>query len=119
MSRLLFVSPNPAPAAETRQSAERAFTVSLAFSGFRCVLQYVLLPFVLPVLGIAAEAAAPVYLLISFAAVVSIITSLRRFWKVGYQYRWQYLAMAVVILAMLAVFILTDLSQFTALAQPQ
>lgn len=115
MSRLLFVETHDtaAAAAETTQSAERAFGLSLAMSGIRCVLQYVLLPFVLPVLGIAAEAAAPVYLGISLVAIVSIIASLRRFWKVRYHYRWQYLAMALVMLAMLAVFILTDISAMT------
>lgn len=111
MSRLLFVdvdesTPN---AAATTQRAERAFGLSLAFSGIRCILQYVVLPFVLPLLGIAAGAASTINLVISLLAVVAIISSLRRFWKVRYQYRWQYLAVAVVTLAILATFILMDL----------
>lgn len=109
MGRLLFVDVQPQPAGSA-ETAKNAFGLSLAFSAIRCILQYVLLPFVLPVLGIAAGAATPIYLLISVLAVVAIISSLRRFWKIGYRYRWQYLAIALVTLGMLAVFIQTDLA---------
>jgi hypothetical protein len=116
MSRLLCVDMHPASAdaVEKTRRAERAFGLSLAFSGLRCILQYVLLPFVLPLLGIAADAATPIYLIISLLAVVSIVASLRRFWRVRYQYRWQYLAMALVTLAMLAAFIQMDLTAIAA-----
>ena len=111
MGRLLFVDmgEQPADAAATTQRAERAFGLSLAFSGIRCILQYVVLPFVLPLLGIATSAASQINLVISLLAVVAIISSLRRFWKVRYHYRWQYLAVALVTLAVLATFILMDL----------
>jgi len=111
MGRLLFVDmrEQPADAKATTERAERAFGLSLAFSGIRCVLQYVVLPFVLPLLGIATSAASQINLVISLLAVVAIISSLRRFWKVRYHYRWQYLAVALVTLAILTTFILMDL----------
>lgn len=112
MSRLLFVDMRDphADAEDKTKRAERAFGLSLAFSGVRCILQYAILPFVLPVLGIAADAATHINLIISLLAIVAIVSSLRRFWKVRYQYRWQYLAMALVTLAVLAAFIQMDLS---------
>lgn len=109
MGRLLFVNVQP-QSADSAETAKNAFGLSLAFSAIRCILQYVLLPFVLPVLGIATGAAAPIYLLISVLAVVAIVSSLRRFWKIRYRYRWQYLAIALVTLGMLVVFIQTDLA---------
>jgi ABC-type iron transport system FetAB permease component len=111
MSRLLFVDmrQQPADPQATTQRAERAFGLSLAFSGLRCILQYVVLPFVLPLLGIAASAATHINFVISLLAVTAVIASLRRFWKVRYHYRWQYLAVALVTLAILATFILMDL----------
>ena len=111
MGRLLFVdmTDQPADATTTTKRAERAFGLSLAFSGIRCVLQYVVLPFVLPLLGIATSAGTYINFAISLLAVVAVISSLRRFWKVRYQYRWQYLAVALVTLAILTTFILMDL----------
>jgi hypothetical protein len=115
MSRLLFVpplEPSVDEAATTRR-AERAFTLSLMFSGVRCLLQYAVLPFVLPVLGIAAGAASYINLVITVLAVVSIIASLRRFWRVGYRYRWQYLGVALVTLVIFAFYIQMDLTAVT------
>ncbi len=91
------------------QHAERTFGASILFSGIRCVLQYAILPFVLPIIGIAAETATPVMLAINVLAIVSIFLSLRRFWQIGYKYRWQYLVVALAALAVLIAFIALDL----------
>jgi hypothetical protein len=125
MGRLLFLEDVPAvpsydpaqkgdapnPQAET---AERAFGFSLLFSGIRCVLQYAVLPFLLPAIGIAASAAVPVLMVINVLAIVSIFFSLRRFWKVGYKYRWQYLGVAIVALVLLAFFLVMDITTMQA-----
>ena len=84
MSRLLFIdqrSLHAAAAAEIAQTrrAENALTISLLFSGVRCILQYVVLPFFLPIFGVAADATVPILLLINLIAMVSIFLSLRRF----------------------------------------
>lgn len=125
MGRLLFLEQVPAapecdvlcqadaPQAEA-ESAERAFGFSLLFSGVRCVLQYAVLPFLLPAIGIAASAAVPVLMVINILAIISIFFSLRRFWKVGYKYRWQYLGVAVVALVILAFFLMMDIGTIQA-----
>lgn len=112
VGRILFVDVQPVAADANTQSerrTENAFGLSLLFSGVRCILQYAILPFVLPMLGIAADAAVPLMLAISVLALVSIVASVRRFWRIGYRYRWQYLGVAVVALILLATFILLDL----------
>ena len=112
IGRLLFVEVLPAaasPARGSEQRAERAFGFSLIFSGVRCILQYAILPFVLPVIGVTSEAAVPISLAINLVAITLIIYSLRRFWKIGYRYRWQYLGIAVVALVLLVAFIALDL----------
>ncbi len=122
MGRLLFLEEVPTaysreegnapdPQAET---AERAFGFSLLFSGVRCILQYAILPFLLPAIGIASSAAVPVLLVINVLAIVSIFFSLRRFWKVGYKYRWQYLGVAIVALVLLAFFLVMDITTIQA-----
>ena len=119
MSRLLLIN-SPADetatgnaAAQTR-SAENALTLSLMFSGTRCILQYVLLPFLLPVVGIAADAAIPVLLLINLIAMASIFFSLRRFWTIGYKHRWPYLGVALAALTLLLAFTMYDIIKLQA-----
>ena len=116
MTRLLLVKPL-APAYESAyeasatRSAENALTLSLMFSGMRCILQYVLLPFLLPVVGIAADAAVPILLLINVLAMMSIYFSLRRFWTIGYAHRWRYLVVAAAALVLLVAFTIYDIAK--------
>ena len=86
-------------------------TLSLMFSGARCILQYVLLPFLLPIVGIAAEATLPILLLINLVAMASIFFSLRRFWTIGYAHRWRYLVVATAALVLLVAFTVYDFSK--------
>ena len=117
MAQLLLVKPAPiygrGEAGPTRR-AENALTFSLVFSGLRCLLQYVLLPFLLPVLGIAADATVPILLLINILAMVSIFFSLRRFWTILYAHRWRYLVVAATALALLVAFTIYDIAQMAA-----
>lgn len=122
MSRLLFIdqrgripvasvashaSHDPA---QTRR-AENALTISLLFSGFRCILQYALLPFLLPILGVAADATVPILLLINLIAMASIFLSLRRFWTIAYKHRWSYLLVAMAALTLLIAFTAYDIAK--------
>ena len=114
MTRLLFVKSGGRTVAvgdeaALKRGAENALTLSLMFSGARCILQYALLPFLLPIIGIAAEATLPILLLINVVAIVSIFFSLRRFWTIGYAHRWRYLVVAGAALVLLAAFTVYDI----------
>jgi len=112
VGRILGVSPQPQPAAANTNAevgkAERVFGLSLLFSGVRCILQYAIFPFVLPLIGIASSAALPVTLTINVVAIVSIVFSLRRFWQIRYARRWEYLVVAVVALVVMISFIVME-----------
>ena len=114
MGRLLFIRERQAPmsadlVASRKRQAENALTLSLLFSGARCVMQYALLPFLLPIIGIAAEATIPILLSINVIAMVSIFFSLRRFWTIGYKHRWTYLVVAGAALTLLIAFTAYDI----------
>jgi len=107
--------PTAAPdAAKSTRKAENALTLSLAFSGARCILQYAVLPFLLPLVGVAADATAPILLLINLVAMASIYLSLRRFWTIGYAHRWRYLVVAAAALVLLAAFTAYDIVKLGA-----
>ncbi len=117
MSRLLFLPAAGGGAqttADAARGAENALTASLLFSGARCLLQYVLLPFLLPIVGIAADATVPILLLINLIAMASIFFSLRRFWAVGYAHRWRYLVVAAAALTLLIAFTIYDILKLQA-----
>ncbi len=114
MARLLLIRSGAGLAAAEseaalKRGAENALTLSLMFSGARCILQYALLPFLLPIVGIAADATVPILLLINLIAMISIFFSLRRFWTIGYAHRWRYLLVAAAALALLAAFTVYDI----------
>lgn len=112
IGRLLLVQPTPAVQKQESEAedAERAFSFALLFSGVRCIIMYVILPFVLPVIGIAGNFSIYLDIVINIVAIVAIIYSLRRFWQVDYKRKWQYLPVALVALFLLGAFIALDLS---------
>ncbi|MFQ3646242.1 MAG: hypothetical protein SNJ54_07250 [Anaerolineae bacterium] len=112
VGRILGVQPQPVVANPNGEvgRAERLFGFSLLFSGVRCILQYAIFPFVLPLIGIASSAALPITLTINIIAIVSIVASLRRFWRIRYARRFEYLAVAVVALIIMTAFIVMEVS---------
>jgi hypothetical protein len=61
VGRLLWVDvPARSNAIGDARNAERAFGFSLMMSAVRCILQYVVLPFVLPLVGTASDSVLPV-----------------------------------------------------------
>lgn len=125
MARLLFVTPeNTTPtqaettdASEIIERAENAFSFALLFSGVRCIIMYVVLPFILPLIGVIGTFSIWLDIGINLIAIVAIIYSLRRFWIVDYKRKWQYLPVAVVALFLLVAFIGLDISMLLENAQ--
>lgn len=81
---------------------------SLAISAARCLITYVLVPVLAPVIGLTDVLTHPLsILLLSVAAVMSVI-SLRRVWMADHRLRWPYSAFVAVVLVSLAVAISFD-----------
>lgn len=109
IARVLFISPQPANANASVKTAERAFGYSLLLSAVRCIIKYVLLPFVLPLIGIAGGLAIGITLVINVIAIISLIASVRTLWRINYSRKWSYLAVAVAAMVFIGFFILFDL----------
>jgi len=111
IARILFVRPQKEVYTEERPAqAENAFSFALVFSGVRCIIMYVIFPFVLPIIGLAGDFAGWLDVGINFVAIGAIIFSLRRFWTINYNRKWQYFPVAMVALVLLTAFIALDLS---------
>lgn len=94
-------TPLPAP-------AQRALNYALLLSALRCTMQYVMLPFVLPWIGVAATIPPWVTLALGALALGSLARNVRYLWRVRHARRWSYLVLASIMAAALLVFVTVD-----------
>lgn len=107
MRRLLRL-PTNAPTGSA-SDAQKAFQTSLLVATVRCLLMYIFLPFVLPVIGVASGVGPWLGLVISIVAVVAVTMSIRRFWRADHSKRWHYTVLGAVVIAFMAYLIVTDI----------
>lgn len=98
--RRLLRIPEPSPSAERSEAAERLFSVAMILSGLRCTLSYVVIPFVLPALGLGAVASfgPEIGIPVGVAALVFDVRGIRRFHVAQHRWRW---AMTAIYLAVI------------------
>jgi hypothetical protein len=108
MRRILGL-PVDAPAG-TAEGARKAFQTSLLVATVRCLLMYIVFPFVLPAIGLASDVGPAIGLAISVAAIVCIVMSMRRFWRADHPMRWWYGALGGAVLCFLGVLVVIDLT---------
>jgi hypothetical protein len=109
--RLLRIPDGP-PAPEG--AAQRAFSTSILVSATRCLLTYIVLPFLAPVLGLAAGVGPAVGIPIGIVAIVANILTIRRFWAADHRWRWAYTAIALTVIALLLVLMVEDILDLVA-----
>ena len=109
--RLLFLAPPPASTEVPLNNdvgdeeevvpatpGERAFSFSLFISATRCTLQYVLLPVVLPLIGLTTDISLPLVIVLDLLAITMLVRSLRYFWQTRHPRRFDMLPLSSVIL---------------------
>jgi len=95
-------------AAVSEASAQRLFNVSMALSGLRCLLSYVVLPVVTPALGAAARVGPAIGVPIAIVALVFDVMAVRRFWAANHRWRWGISAVYVAVMAMVLGLLISD-----------
>lgn len=101
MRRLLRIDPD-APKMSLVQ-ANRAFERSVTISALRCITTYLLLPFVLPLIGLSGAVGPFVSIALSVVSVVFITISARRFFGSDHPWRWVHAVIGAIVLLVLAV----------------
>ena len=80
-------------------------------SGVRCLLTYLAIPLLVPIVSLAGWLATPVNLALCGLAVVNGIVSARRFWASDHRHRWLYTAFIAVVFVVLAIALAADLGR--------
>lgn len=106
MRRMLRL-PVDGPKASANE-ARKAFQTSLMVATVRCLLMYIVFPFVLPAIGVASGVGPWIGLPISLAAIVAITMSIRRFWRADHSKRWHYTVFGGLVICFLAVLVVRD-----------
>ena len=109
MRRLLRL-PVDGPSASP-DAARRAFQTSIMVATVRCLLMYIVFPFVLPALGLASGVGPLIGIPISVIAVTAIVMSIRRFWRSDHSKRWHYTVLGGVVIAFLIGLVVVDLTE--------
>lgn len=106
MRRVLRLPATIDPAAS--EAGRNAMTTSLLVSAVRCLLMYIVLPFVAPAVTKAGGVTGAIGLVVDVIALVAITASVRRFFAAHDRRRWQYTGFAAVVVCFLAVFLAID-----------
>jgi hypothetical protein len=109
MRRVLRL-PTEGPAASAAD-ARRAFQTSLMVATVRCLLMYIVFPFVLPAVGLSTGVGPLIGLPISAVAIVAIVMSIRRFWRADHSKRWHYTILGTTVIGFLVVLVVLDLAE--------
>lgn len=110
MRRLLVL---PEGQTSTAAEARSAFQKSLFISTCRCLLMYIVFPFVLPAVGIARGVGPIIGVAIGVLAIVSITYSIRRFWRADHNQRWAYTIFGTTIIGFLIFLAVKDVAGLT------
>lgn len=80
-------------------------------SGIRCLVTYLLVPVLVPIIGFAGIVAAPIGILLCIVAGVSGVYSVRRFWASNHRCRWMYTWFIAIVFVVLAIALVTDIAR--------
>lgn len=102
------------PQAETPEinefKAQRAFSWAIVISGIRCLIAYILLPFIIPIIGLAEGVGPWLGIGISLVAIAANVMSIRRFARSNHRWRIPVIAINCAVIALLLVLLALDVS---------
>lgn len=107
MRRLLRV---PVDASGNVRSAQSLFSASIAVSAVRCLITYVMLPLLAPVLDLTGGIGPVIGLVVGTVSMVAVVIAVRRFWLADHAWRWRYTVLATGILVLLTVGAVQDVA---------
>jgi hypothetical protein len=89
--------------------AQNSFSKSIAISGMRCLVTYVALPLLAPIVDLSGAAGPILGLLLGTVSMVAIVFSSRRFFAADHKWRWAYTGIGAGIFVLLIVSAVYDL----------
>lgn len=99
----------PQTAAVTNAQVYSTFQRSMFISAVRCLLTYIVLPFVLPAVGFAKGVGPVIGIAIGLVALTFNVFTIRRFHIAAHKWRWHYTAIVSGVMVLLLVLMVQDI----------
>ncbi len=109
MCRLLFVPSCPAPVRS--RDVQRMFSTGILLSALRCLLTYVVLPLLGPVLGLTGGVGPAIGLPLAAVALVFDVIGVRRFWVADHRSKWSATFVYAGVMALVLALMVLDVVQ--------
>ena len=103
----------PQVALVTPDTATRTFSTSMVISGVRCLLAYVVFPWLLPLLGVTGGVGPGVGLAIGTVAIGFNVWSIVRFWRFGHRLKWIVVPINITVILLLLILLGFDVADLT------
>jgi len=105
--RVLCIPQTTRPVKE--KQTYRLFNVSIFLSALRCLLTYIVLPVVSPLLGAATDVGVTVGIPLAVVALVFDVRAIRRFFLADHRWRWPMAGLYVVVMALVTALLISDI----------
>jgi hypothetical protein len=90
-------------------STHRIFGASILLSATRCLLSYIVLPILLPLLGLARGVGPIVSIPVGVLALTFDVLGIRRFWLADHHQKWMFSALYAVVGTMVFTLLVVDI----------
>lgn len=112
-TRPTSTAPTPTTADDQNEAA-RLFSLSIVISGTRCLLTYIVFPWVLPVLGIAGGVGPVIGVVVGLVAIAFNLLSIRRWRASGHAWRVPLMTLNSIVIVFLVVLVVIDVSRLVS-----
>jgi hypothetical protein len=92
------------------EQAQRIFSISIVISGLRCLLSYIIFPFILPFIGLAGNLTPYIGLVIGIVALIFDVIGIRRFFIALHRLRWLVSVIYAGVMTLVCILIAIDMS---------
>jgi hypothetical protein len=106
-------APTGRPTGEQLEAA-RIFSLSMVVSGVRCLLTYIVFPWILPLLGLAGGVGPAVGVFVGVVAIAFNVLSIRRFRSSTISWRRPLMALNSLVIAFLVVLVVLDVGELVS-----
>ena len=94
-------------------TATRTFSFSMVISGVRCVMAYVVFPWLLPILGVTEGVGPGLGLAIGTVAIGFNVWSILRFWRADHRLKWIVAPINIAVIVLLLILVGFDITDLT------
>ena len=110
--RVLLRVPDAPARRVTDDEVHRTFSIGIVLSALRCLLTYVLLPIITPVLGAATSIGPALGIPLSLVALVFDVIGIRRFWMARHRWRWEMTVVYLAVMGLVVALLVGDIGHF-------